>query len=148
MSDKSIYFDMDGTIADLYGVVDWLPKLRASDPSPYADARPLVNLSRLARLLNRLTACGVSVNIISWTSRGGSPEYNEAVKAAKLAWLAHHLPSVKWDNVFIVAYGTPKNTLGRGVLFDDEKPNRDAWGAGAHDETEIFEILKEMVTEM
>lgn len=148
MSDKSIYFDMDGTIADLYGVVDWLPKLRASDPSPYADARPLVNLSRLARLLNRLTACGVSVNIISWTSRGGSPEYNEAVKAAKLAWLARHLPSVKWDNVFIVAYGTPKNTLGRGVLFDDEKPNRDAWGAGAHDETEIFEILKEMVTEM
>lgn len=148
MSDKSIYFDMDGTIADLYGVVDWLPKLRASDPSPYADARPLVNLSRLARLLNRLTACGVSVNIISWTSRGGSPEYNEAVKAAKLAWLARHLPSVKWDNVFIVAYGTPKNTLGCGVLFDDEKPNRDAWGAGAHDETEIFKILKEMVTEM
>ena len=148
MSDKSIYFDMDGTIADLYGVVDWLPKLRASDPSPYADARPLVNLSRLARLLNRLTACGVSVNIISWTSRGGSPEYNEAVRAAKLAWLARHLPSVKWDNVFIVAYGTPKNTLGRGVLFDDEKLNRDAWGAGAHDETKIFEILKEMVTEM
>ena len=31
-----IWFDMDGTIADLYGVEDWLPKLRAYDPSRIA----------------------------------------------------------------------------------------------------------------
>ena len=103
-------------------------------------------MSRLACRLNQLIAQGYSVNIISWTSRGGSPEYNKAVKAAKLAWLAKHLPSVQFDEIMIVDYGTPKNTLGRGVLFDDEKPNRDAWGAGAHDQTEIFTILKEMVT--
>ena len=35
---KEIVFDMDGTIADLYGVENWLPKLRAYDPTPYQTA--------------------------------------------------------------------------------------------------------------
>ena len=139
---KAIFFDMDGTIADLYGVDGWLDDLRAERVRPYVEARPLVNLSQLARRLNRLIADGYSVNIISWTSRGGSPEYNKAVAAAKLEWLTRHMPSVKWDNVFIIAYGTPKSTCGRGVLFDDEKPNRDEWGAGAFEPEKIFEILR------
>ena len=29
-----IWFDMDGTIANLYGVENWLPMLRAYDPTP------------------------------------------------------------------------------------------------------------------
>lgn len=140
-----INFDMDGTIADLYGVEDWLPKLRASDPSPYADARPLVNLSYLARLLNRLLRSGCEINIISWLSKSGTPEYNEAVTQAKLAWLSQHLPSVHFTKIIIVPYGTPKQTLGSGILFDDEAKNRDAWGDGAHDETEIFKILKSLL---
>lgn len=139
---KSIFFDMDGTIADLYGVDGWLDDLRAECVRPYAEAKPLVNLSRLARRLNQLIANGYSVNIISWTSRGGSPEYNKAVAETKLEWLNKHLPSVKWDNVFIIAYGTPKSTCGHGVLFDDEKPNRDEWGAGAFEPEKIFEILR------
>jgi hypothetical protein len=141
----NINFDMDGTIADLYGVENWLPKLRASDPSPYAEARPLVNLSRLARLLNRLMANGYAVNVISWMSKAGSPEYNEAVTEAKRAWLAKHLPSVRFAEIIIVPYGVPKQTLGTGILFDDEEKNRSAWGEGAHDETEIFDILKSLL---
>ena len=43
-----IWFDMDGTIANLYGVENWLPMLRAYDPTPYANAVPLLRLSRLA----------------------------------------------------------------------------------------------------
>ena len=139
---KAIFFDMDGTIADLYGVDGWLDDLRAERVRPYAEARPLVNLSRLARRLNALAADGYSVNIISWTSRGGSPEYNKAVAAAKLEWLTRHMPSVKWDNVFIITYGTPKSSCGHGILFDDEKPNRDEWGAGAFEPSEIFKILR------
>ena len=141
---KAIFFDMDGTIADLYGVDGWLDDLRAERVRPYAEARPLVNLSRLARRLNRLAADGYTVNIISWTSRGGSPEYNKAVAAAKLEWLARHMPSVKWDNVFIITYGTPKSSCGHGILFDDEKPNRDEWGAGAFEPSEIFKIFREL----
>lgn len=139
---KAIFFDMDGTIADLYGVSGWLDDLRAERVRPYAEARPLVNLSALARRLNRLTAEGYTINIISWTSRGGSAEYNEAVAEVKRAWLAKHLPSVSFTAIHIIPYGTPKSTCGRGILFDDEQRNLDEWGEGAHAASEIFEILR------
>ena len=141
----NIYFDMDGTIADLYGVPNWLEDLLHEDVRPYAEARPLVNLSQLARLLNKLIAQGHTVNIISWTSRNGSEQYNETVEAVKRAWLAKHLKSVQFTSIIVLPYGTPKELFGHGILFDDEKPNREAWGEGAYDETEIFTILKQMV---
>ena len=31
---STFYLDMDGTIANLYAVDGWLPKLRAFDPTP------------------------------------------------------------------------------------------------------------------
>lgn len=139
---KAIFFDMDGTIADLYGVSGWLDDLRAERVRPYAEARPLVNLSALARRLNRLAAKGYTVNIISWTSRGGSAEYNKAVAEVKREWLAKHLPSVNFTAIHIIPYGTPKSTCGRGILFDDEQRNLDEWGEGAHAASEIFEILR------
>lgn len=142
---KNIYFDMDGTIANLYGVEGWLDDIRAERVRPYTEAKPMVNFSVLARVLNRLTRNGYNVNVISWTARGGSDEYNEAVAEAKRAWLAKHLPSVRFENVFIVPYGTPKQNFGFGVLFDDEKPNRDNWNGEAHDEKNIIAILKEIV---
>jgi len=139
-----IYFDMDGTIADLYGVDDWLKKLRAEDASPYAEARPLVNLSRLARLLHKAQRNGYKVGVISWTSKNGSETYNAEVTVTKTKWLGKHLPSVKWDEIKIVAYGTPKSKLGSGILFDDEAPNRADWGESAFEPSQIFEILRSL----
>lgn len=141
---KAIFFDMDGTIADLYGVNGWLDDLRAERVRPYAEARPLVNLSKLARRLNQLSREGYTINIISWTSRGGSLEYNNEVEAVKRDWLARHLPSVHFTEIFVIPYGTPKSSCGNGILFDDEAANRDEWGEGAYDATEIFEILREL----
>ena len=71
----TINFDMDGTIADLYGVKNWLPCLEAEDTTPYAIAKPLLNLSALARKLNTLQKNGYRLAIISWTSKSGSKEY-------------------------------------------------------------------------
>ena len=53
-----INFDMDGTIADLYGVSNWLEDLLHEDVRPYVEARPLINLQALARVLNRLIRAG------------------------------------------------------------------------------------------
>lgn len=142
MTAEIINFDMDGTIANLYGVEGWLDDLINEDTRPYEIAKPLLNLSVLARELNRLKRIGKTLNIISWTSKSGSVEYNERVKIAKLKWLAKHLPSVKWDNVFIVPYGTPKNEISRGILFDDEIGNRTAWGVGAYDVDNILGVLR------
>lgn len=143
--EKAIYFDMDGTIANLYGVENWLPKLRAYDASPYMDAVPMVRLSALAKRLNNLQKQGYVVGIVSWLSKDPNPAYGEAVTTAKRAWLAKHLPSVDWDEIHIVPYGTPKASVvdfPMGVLFDDEKPNREAWNGEAFDVDSILEILR------
>lgn len=141
-----IWFDMDGTIADLYGVTDWLPMLIASDPTPYAIAKPLVNLSRLARYLNRLQKMGHEIGVISWLSKSSTPEYDAMVSSAKMFWLGRHLPSVKWNEIKIVSYGTNKwESCGEGILFDDEARNRDTWGGAAYEPDNIFEILTELV---
>lgn len=141
----TIFFDMDGTIADLYGVENWLDLLIASDTLPYEIAKPLVRLSALARVLHRLQKQGYNIGIISWTSKSGSTEYNEAVANAKLDWLNKHLPSVDFDEVNIVPYGTPKQMFAKSendILFDDEEQNRTNWTGTAFDVENIIEILK------
>ena len=135
---------MDGTIADLYGVEGWLDYLLSGDPFPYANAKPLVNMQRLARRLNRLQSAGCEICVISWLSKTSTAEYDELVTKAKLAWLAKHLASVRFDEVHIVAYGTPKHTLGNGILFDDEEKNREGWGEGAYTPEDIFEVLSSL----
>ena len=141
---KAIYFDMDGTIANLYGVENWLDYLIKGDATPYEIAKPLFNMSALARVLNRLQREGYTIGIISWLSKNSTAEYDRLVTQAKLNWLNKHLKSVKFDSVQIVAYGTPKYTLGRGILFDDEVGNRTAWGEGAFDVDNILGVLKSL----
>ena len=64
---------------------------------------------------------------------------------AKRAWLAQHLPSVQWDEIKVVRYGTNKLTAtGGGILFDDEEGNRNIWGENAYDPQQIVEILKKL----
>lgn len=144
----SVYLDMDGTFTDLYGVENWLPKLRNEDASPYLEAKPLVNLSLLARYLNRIQKSGIEIAVISWLSKCGSANYNAEVTEAKRQWLSQHLPSVSWDEIIIVPHGTPKQNYSRSsldILFDDELPNRENWTGRAYPETAIFEILKELI---
>lgn len=139
-----INFDMDGTLADFYGVENWLQYLIERNPFPYENAKPLVNMSALARRLNTLQRKGYKVNVISWLAKNSTAEFDEAVTEAKKRWLQKHLPSVHWNNINIVGYGTPKNTIGCGILFDDEEPNRKMWGEGAHDVHNILGVLKEI----
>lgn len=139
---KKIWFDMDGTIADLYAVEGWLPMLQAYDPTPYAKAKPMVNMSALARLLHKAQRMGYEVGVVSWLSKGSNAEYDLAVAEVKVEWLRKHLPSVEWDEIKIVAYGTPKHEIASGILFDDEEHNRNAWGEGAYMPSEIMELLR------
>lgn len=139
---KAINFDMDGTLADFYGVENWLDYLINENPYPYEVAKPLVNMSILARRLNKLQREGYEINIISWLAKNSTEDFDKKVTNAKRKWLEKHLPSVKWNNITIVAYGVNKSTLGSGILFDDEEPNRKMWGSGAYDVHNILGILK------
>ena len=140
-----IWFDMDGTIADLYGVAGWLDDLMARNTRPYEIARGIGNLALIARLLNKVQKNGHEIGIISWTAKVDDPAYNARVADAKREWLARHLASVKWDAVKVVEYGTNKKTAcGTGILFDDEEPNREAWGADAYEPANIVKVLKNL----
>lgn len=140
-----ICFDMDGTIADLYGVENWLEYLLEENVKPYEAAKPLVNMSALARRLNTLQRKGYEIGVISWTSKNGSAEYNAKVETAKRAWLRKRLASVKFDFIAVVPYGYNKAAFAndeQDVLFDDEDKNREDWRGVAYDVNNILEILK------
>ena len=141
----TINFDMDGTIADLYGVPNWLEMLINHNETPYAIAEPLLRLNILARMLNRLQREGYRLGVLSWLAKDSTVEYDERVTNAKLEWLAKHLPSVHWDNINIVEYGTPKENFCEtpfDILFDDEEKNRENWQGVAYDVNNIIEVLK------
>ena len=141
----TIFFDMDGTLADLYNVDGWLENLINSNPRPYIEAKPLVKLNVLARRLNKLQAAGYKIGVISWLAKTDNEEFHKIATAAKLAWLKKHLASVCFDEIHIVAYGTPKESFATNpldILFDDEAPNRANWTGRAFNVDSILETLK------
>lgn len=142
----TIYFDMDGTIANLYGVEDWLDKLKNEDASPYAEATPMLNFRKFAKLLNAVQRRGYEIGIISWLSKEATPDYDEAVRKAKKYWLRKHLPSVGWDEIHIIKYGAPKHfncQNNSGILFDDNEAVRKLWDkrGKSFSEKDIIEVL-------
>lgn len=146
---KAIYFDMDGTIADLYNVKGWLNLLRAENATPYRNAKPMLNMSTLARTLNRLTADGWTINVVTWTSKNSSTTYHEEVKIEKINWLKKHLKSVKFSEIVVETYGKNKSEIVKnpdGILFDDEENNRKNWKGESFDEKNILENLRKLLT--
>ena len=139
-----IWFDMDGTIADLYGVENWLEMLIAHDETPYAIAKPIVNLSVLARLMNKVQRKGFEICIVSALAKDSTAEYDEKVRNAKIKWLANHLKSVHFDEIRLVPYWYTKNDVNTGadVLFDDEERHLEKWTGTAVHASKMIETLK------
>jgi len=146
MKSNWIYFDMDGVLAGLYDVSNWLTMLQSSDPTPYKAAKPLVNMNQLARKLNKLQRAGYKLGIISWLSKSSTPTYDEAVTVAKKWWLKKHLASVHFDEINIVSYGVNKwEVCGAGILFDDEDKNRDTWRGEAYHPDMMMDVLNKLM---
>lgn len=151
LKNVTISFDMDGTLNQFYSVENWLEMLLNGDSTPYIIAKPQLNLSLLARYLNKLQKQGYSLQVVSWLAKNSTDDYDVSVTQAKIKWLKKHLPSVHWDNVAILPYGTPKENYCYStddVLFDDEERNTNNWrnfGGVAYDEKNILEILKKML---
>lgn len=148
---KMICFDMDGTIADLYGVENWLDMLRAFDPAPYEIAEPMWDMAELADLLRQAQTIGIEIRIITWLSKESTTEYDNAVRVAKRNWLAEQ--GFPFDHFHGVRYGATKadsirRYLGEGetaILIDDNAKVRQGWTMGdTIDPTacDLVEILK------
>lgn len=150
---KIICFDMDGTIADLYKVEDWLSKLQAEDTSPYKEAKPLVDMNRLNEVCALLQKAGWEIQIITALAKNASLEYKKAIREAKKAWLE------KWgfvyDHFHGVDYKTPKKEVIRremkrapddseAILIDDEERHTNRWKWGRTINPLAQDILEEL----
>lgn len=153
---KMICFDMDGTIADLYAVPNWLPMLEASDPTPYAEAKPMWDMDTLGGLLWKLSGIGVEVRIITWLAKDSTDDYKNAVREAKLEWLKRY--DFPFDHFHGVAYGATKaDSIRRYLdpgetawLIDDNAKVRNGWNMGeAIDPTacDIISLLSDLLGE-
>ena len=146
---RTIYFDMDGTIANLYEVENWLPKLIDSDPTPYEEAKPMIDMKDLSGLLKDLQHMGIRIGIVSWLAKNSTKEYDKKVRTAKRKRLKKNI-NITFDEIHIVKYGTRKDYIVKdknGILFDDELNNRNNWRGLAIDPTEkdINEVLRKIL---
>ena len=155
---KMICFDMDGTIADFYGVDGWLADLENHKVRPYVEAKPLLDMELLAEVLTQFQMVGVEVRIITWLAGGADTPYKNATRTAKADWLDRH--NFPFDKAHMVQYGTTKADCIRkeladdeyAILFDDNEKVRKGWRVGQAYGVDniigtLWEILGEMVGE-
>lgn len=103
-----VYFDMDGTLADLYNSDNWEYKLRNEIPDAYRylPFLPEIDMMKFQNYVQKLLEKGVQFGVISWLSMQSSPEYEEIVRQEKLDWIYENIPFV--SEISIVSYGIPK----------------------------------------
>ena len=145
---KMICFDMDGTIADLYGVKGWLEMLRNEDTTPYEVAEPMWNVEVLNAILMALQAKGIQIRVISWLSKDSTEEYKTATREAKKDWLADN--AFPYDHFHGIKYGATKadairKYLAEGetaILIDDNDKVRKGWHMGDTINPTITDIIE------
>lgn len=124
----AIYFDMDGTIANLYSVNNWCFKITHNDATPYQQAKPLINLKKLSNIIKSFQALGVVVGVISWSAKGATAEFTREVKKAKKKWCNDF--GLCFDEFHVVKYGTKKQSVAKiknAVLVDDSLEVLESW---------------------
>ena len=146
-----IWLDMDGTIADLYGVEGWLDDLIAFRTRPYELAKDLYNTLDLLEVLLELKAKGYKIGIISWGSKANNLDYDRELKKVKVQWLRDRVLDMVLDEIIVTPYGVCKadtcSKYGKGILVDDEEQNRNAWYLGdtINANENILELLKKLL---
>ena len=131
--DKTIVFDMDGTIADFYGVDGWLNDLENENTRPYDIAEPLYNMEVLNAVIDVLRLQGWRIVVTTWLSKGANKSFEDATRVSKIAWLNRY--NFVYDEIHLVKYGTTKANCTRKlggfqILVDDNEKIRNGWRLG------------------
>ena len=147
---KILVFDMDGTIADLYGVDGWLDDLVNKRVRPYEEAKPIYDMVTLTTVLEILKGMGWRIAVTSWLAKNSNTEYDNAVREVKKAWLDRY--DFPYDILNIVEYGMDKSAVterigGFQILIDDEEKNLKDWknGLTIDAKRDIMTILLKMI---
>lgn len=147
---KLLVFDMDGTIADFYGVEGWLDDLTARRVRPYHNAKPIWDTDVLNELLSILKDMGWRIVVTSWLAKDSCYSYDEKVRKSKKWWLDHY--KFPYDEIHLVKYGTTKANCtrkygGRQILIDDNAKVRKGWKGETIDPTteNLLEKLADLI---
>lgn len=127
---KKIYFDMDGTVADLYGEKNWLNNLRNEREGSFINLRPLIDMNELAMVCHQLMNLGYSFGVITWLPMGASYEFERVCEEEKRAWVEEFMPWV--SEFYAQSYGVPKQyapskRAAEMILVDDNAEVRAMW---------------------
>lgn len=141
----TIYFDLDGTLYDLYNQPRWLERITVDyDATAYAADALLVDHADFSDTLNALVAKGYRVGVVSWCAGDNPPKwYDGAVRSVKRAWVKKFIPQA--TEVHIVKYGTPKSRVVSdrdGMLIDDNTEVLASWKGRKVHASKMMETLK------
>lgn len=132
---KTLVFDMDGTLNLFYNVDGWLENLQNSNPRPYLICEPKVDIDLLNTICDRLRDKGWKVVITSWLSKNSTLDFDNEVRKAKIEWLKK--VNFKYDEIHLVKYGTTKANCTRKyqgvqILVDDNEKVRKGFENGVN----------------
>ena len=145
---KLLVFDMDGTIANLYNVPNWLEDLQSYNPRPYKIAKPMYDMDYLRCLLELLKEKKqYEIAITTWLSKDSTEKYDLEVTQVKKEWVdSYEFP---YDHFYAVPYGTPKHTVTSAehhIIIDDNEEVRLQWDGISIDATKnIIPILEKLL---
>lgn len=132
---KTVYLDMDGTIANLYGIENWLPRLRAEDKTIFLECEPMISEKEL---LDKFPTENFEMKILSMTPLNATENYCLDVINQKNERLNKYFPSI--TKRIYKPYGHNKNLKNskNAILIDDSEPIRNSWKGIAINPVELW----------
>ena len=132
---NTIWFDMDGTIYELYRIPNWLERVREMDASVFSDGFPRNEYERIDIAVEALIEQGWQVGVITWAPKGATMEEVNEVGEVKFDWLCRYFPALSNGHFACIPYGESKaqflEEMGDGYevnyLVDDNKEVRHEW---------------------
>ena len=124
MKKQIVYLDMDGTIANLYGIVNWLEKLENEIAGLFLECEPFLTEQELQKYFPNDE---YELRICSMTPLNATEEYCQVVINEKNQWLDKYFPSI--THRVYMAYGTNKNLKNsvNHILIDDNETIRQSF---------------------
>lgn len=135
MKKVTVYLDMDGTIADLYGQENWLERLLKEEDDLFSTCEPMTTEETLYEFFPTDL---FKIKILSMTPKDVSKTYCEKVITEKNAWLDRFFPTIT-DRHYL-PYGNNKNFKNSkdAVLVDDSETIRKTFRGVAINPAELW----------